>query len=88
MSYVTAYAIFLAQVCKHSLTSELPTPLDWSCTTDLVVIGQKVVEDCLIGLPIGFALQPARVVSHPAAVLDGQISARPDLSVGGCGPSI
>ena len=39
----------------------------------------KVVEDCLIGLPIGLA---------PAAVLDGQNSARPDLGVCGCGPSI
>ena len=48
----------------------------------------KVVEDCLVGPPIGFVLQPARVVSHPAAVLDGQISARPHLGVGGCGPSV
>ena len=30
------------------------------------------MEDCLIRLPIGFSFQPARVVSHPAAVLDGQ----------------
>ena len=48
----------------------------------------KVVEDCLSGLPIGFALQPARVVSCRAAVLDGQSSARLDLGVCGCGPSI
>ena len=30
----------------------------------------EVVEDCLNGLPVGLALQPARVVSDPVVVLD------------------
>ena len=52
------------------------------------LLSSKVVEDCLIRLPIGFALQPARVVSYPAAVFDGQSTARRDLGVCGCGPFV
>ena len=47
----------------------------------------EAVDDCFIGLPMGSDFQPARAVSHPTAVLDGQISAQPDFCVGGCGPS-
>ena len=50
----------------------------WS---DLVAVDLKTVEDCLIRLPIGFALQPARVVSYPAVVIDGRSIAPPDLGV-------
>ena len=66
MFCVSAYAIFLAQIYKHSLASVLPTLSNWSCRSDLVVVSQSC-EDCLIELPIGITLQPASVVSHTAA---------------------
>ena len=57
--------LVLVQVCKHRLASTCPllTVLAGSISS----LSIEAVEDCLIGLPIGLALQPARV---PVAVPD------------------
>ena len=46
----------------------------------------EVVGYYIIRQSIGSALQPARVASNPAAVLNVPSSARSDLRVCGCGP--
>ena len=37
----------------------------------------EVVEDCLVALPIGLALQPARVISYPVLSLTRESTSRP-----------
>ena len=56
------------RVCKHRLASvpQLLTVLAGVISS----LSIEVVGDCLTGLPIGFPLQPARVVSYPMVVPD------------------
>ena len=78
-------ALFLAQVCMHRLASVsrlltvLARAISW--------LSIEVVGDCFIFLPRGIALQPARVVSFPAAVTrHAKNTQRPEPGVCGCGP--
>ena len=72
-----AYAFLLAQVCKHRLASVFT----W------LSIG--VVGNCLIGLLIGFALQPGRVPSYPVPVSrTRENTPRPEPGVRGFGKCI
>ena len=52
------------QVCKHRLASVLSTLSDWSCRSDLVVVGRSCGR-----LSTRLALQLARVISHSVVVL-------------------
>ena len=65
--HAIAYAIFLAQVCKHRLASVLPTLIVLARSITSLSIG--VVGNCLIGLLIGFASQPARVPSNSTPIV-------------------
>ena len=86
--HATAYALFSgsslqAESCERVANSL--TVLAESIT--LLSIG--VVGNCLIGLLIGLALQPARVPSHSAPVIPTREDAlRPEPGICGCGPCI
>ena len=75
---------FHAQVCKHRFASvcRLLTVLAGPISS----LSMEVVEVCLVGLPIGLALQPARVISFPALSLSRESTARPELGTCACGP--
>ena len=75
---------FHAQVCKHRFASvsRLLTVLAGPISS----LSMEVVEVCLVGLPIGLALQPARVISFPALSLSRESTARPELGTYACGP--
>ena len=77
-------SLFLAQVCKHRLAivSKILTVLAGAISS----LSIEVVEDCLIGLPIECALQPARVISCPVVSLTRESTARPELGICACGP--
>ena len=80
-------ALVVAQVCKHRLASVFLTPDCLAGAITSLSIG--VVGNCLIGLLIGFALQPARVPSRSVSVIPTRENApRPEPGVCGCGPCI
>ena len=79
--HATVYALFSGSCLQVPSCERVANSLSVPAGA-LSSLSVEVVEYCLIALPIGFALQSARVVSYPAAVLDGQSSARPDLSSG------
>ena len=56
-------ALFLAQICKHRLASFSRLLIVLAGANSSLSI--EIVGDCLIFLPVGFALQPARVASYP-----------------------
>ena len=79
--HAIAYALFQAQFCTHRLASVLPT-LDCSCK-------RGHVANYLIGLLVGFTLQPARVPSYSVLVIPTRENTpRPEPVVCGCGPRI